>query len=146
VAETVAYDDPQHDEILPVRRHRVGGDNAVLGLSWTSLWCTEPVMNDRIRLSLPHNGGTVEVDGFGGSPACNGDPGSGPTPIVIAPFQPQDFIPQEVTSPYANVNVQLEGPASVRAGSRFSFEVVLTARRAVSSQEALVRDRYTASW
>jgi hypothetical protein len=93
-------------------------------------------MNDRIRLSLPHNGGTVEVDGFGGSPACNGDPGSGPTPIVIAPFQPQDFIPQEVTSPYANVNVQLEGPASVRAGSRFSFEVVLTARRAVSSQDS----------
>jgi hypothetical protein len=34
------------------------------------------------------------------------------------------------------VNVQLEGPASVRAGSRFSFEVVLTARRAVSSQDS----------
>jgi hypothetical protein len=126
---------------IPVEEGRVTGDSyehpvrvdenraAVLGLSWTSLWCAEPVVNDSIRLSLPHNGGTVEVEGFGHSPACNGDPGSGPTPIVIAPFQPQDFIPQEVTSPYADVNVQLEGPASVRAGSRFSFEVVLTARR-----------------
>jgi len=125
---------------IPVEEGKVTGDSyehpvrvdenhaAVLGLSWTSLWCADPVVNDSIRLSLPHNGGTVEVEGFGHSPYCNGEPGSGPTPIVVAPFQPQDFSPQEVTSPYADVDVQLKGPASVRAGSRFTFEIVLTAQ------------------
>jgi Domain of unknown function (DUF4232) len=126
---------------IPVEEGKVTGDSyehpvrvdkdhaAVLGLSWTSLWCTEPVVNDHIRLSLPHSGGTLEVDGFGGSPSCNGEPGSGPTPIVVAPFQPQAFRSQEVTTPYANVDIQLDGPASVAASSRFSFEVVLTAHR-----------------
>jgi hypothetical protein len=126
---------------IPVEEGKVTGDNykhpvrvdenhaAVLGLAWTSLWCTEPVVNDTIRLSLPHNGGTLQVEGFGHSPGCNGEPGSGPTPIVVARFQPQHFSPQEVTSPYGNVDVRVEAPASVRAGSRFTFEIVLTARR-----------------
>jgi Sigma-70 region 2 len=48
---------------------------------------------------------------------------------LVAGFQPQQFRPQRVTSPYADVKVQLEAPAAVRAGSRLAFVIVLTAER-----------------
>jgi hypothetical protein len=120
-------EDPRVSYGHPVRVDR--GHPGQLVLTWSSLWCTKPVENDRIRVYLPDHGGSFDTEGFGQSPYCNGEPGSGPTPVVIEGFRPPEFTEEEVTSEYEHVDVQVDSPAVVPPKETFSFEVVLTARK-----------------
>lgn len=105
---------------------------ALLALSWTSLWCTDPVHNDAVRAVLPDGGGTLTFDGFGRSPYCNGDPGSGPTPIRVWPFQPEQSRPAEQHSVFASVKATGDLNRTAAPGETVRFTVTLTAPERVS--------------
>lgn len=107
------------------------GSPAVLDMTWASLWCTDPVKTDQIRITLPEQGGSFTVSGFGESPYCSGEPGSGPTPVVVSPFAPQRFRAGRTVSPYAGVKARLGLPADAEQGRSMSFTVTLTARHDV---------------
>jgi uncharacterized protein DUF4232 len=81
------------------------GGVVTLTLLWGSSWCTDPVRNDRIQVAV--GSGSVEVDGFGRSPYCNGTPGSGPNPVGVGSFQPQSPREERVTSAFARVEGEL---------------------------------------
>lgn len=103
------------------------GSVVTLSLYWGSNWCTDPVENDRIRIALEP--GSIEVDGYGSSPYCNGTPGSGPNSVGIGTFQPQSFRQAEVTSMYAGVDGELAAVNDPVPGNELRFLVTLTARR-----------------
>jgi len=112
----------------------VGPGNVVtLSLYWGSNWCADPVGNDRIRVAL--ESGSIEVDGFGRSPYCNGTPGSGPNSVSIGTFQPQEFRQAEVTSAYSGLDAKLTTLSDPMPGEELSFQVTLTARRGDVSLE-----------
>ncbi len=103
------------------------GSVVTLSLFWGSNWCAEPVENDRIRVALEQ--GSLEVDGYGHSPVCNGTPGSGPNPVSVGTFEPQSFRPAEVTSAYGGVDGDLTTVSDPVPGQELRFTVTLTARR-----------------
>jgi len=104
-------------------------DVALLSLWWGSGWCTTPVHNDTIRAALPEAGGTVEFEGFGGSPNCNGEPGSGPNPVTVWSFAPQDPRPAETRSAFYDVEVSEHDLSTPKGGAPFEFAVTLTTKR-----------------
>lgn len=103
------------------------GSVVTLSLYWGSNWCTDPVGNDRIRIAL--ESGSIEVDGYGSSPYCNGTPGSGPNSVGIGTFQPQSFRQVEVTSAYGGVDGDFAAVSDPVPGEELRFLVTLTARR-----------------
>jgi hypothetical protein len=103
------------------------GSVVTLSLFWGSNWCADPVENDRIRVALQR--GSLEVDGFGRSPVCNGAPGSGPNSVSIGTFRPESFRPAEVTSAYGGVDGDLTTVSDPVPGEELRFLVTLTARR-----------------
>ncbi|MGH3329842.1 MAG: DUF4232 domain-containing protein [Nocardioidaceae bacterium] len=102
---------------------------AVLSMTWGGGWCTEPVKTDRVRVALPGEGGSFTVKGFGSSPFCNGEPGSGPTPVVVSAFAPQRRTPGRTESAYADVAARLSLSADFSGGEPLEFTVTLTARK-----------------
>jgi Domain of unknown function (DUF4232) len=103
------------------------GDTAKLLLAWGSMWCTTPVRNDKVRIGI--GDGAVEVDGFGGSPGCNGpDPDAGPNTVQVGSFEPSDWTPPEVTSAFADLDASLRLLDPLTPGARVRFAVTLTAR------------------
>jgi hypothetical protein len=106
------------------------GSVASLSLFWGSNWCTDPVANDRIRVSL--DSGSIEADGFGRSPICNGTTGSGPIPVSVDTFRPQSFREAEVTSAFGVVEGRLSATSDAVPGKELTFEVTLTARADVT--------------
>lgn len=102
------------------------GDVVTLSLYWGSSWCTDPVENDRVRIAL--GSGSIEVDGYGGSPSCNGTPGSGPNWVSIGSFEPLSFRPAQTTSAYAGVDAELTTLSDPVPGKDLRFLVTLTAR------------------
>lgn len=105
------------------------GHDATLWLTWSANWCTDPVDNDRIELTI--GDGTVSTAGFGTSPGCYGTPGTGAQPIDVRPWAPYEWTPAEVRS--ALDDVEVSGDLSLRgaAGSDLDFEVTLQAGRNV---------------
>jgi hypothetical protein len=103
------------------------GSVVTLSLFWGSNWCAEPVENDRIRVALER--GSLEVDGYGRSPVCNGTAGSGPNSVSIGTFRPESFRPAEVTSAYGGVDGDLTAVSDPVPGEELRFLVTLTARR-----------------
>lgn len=64
-------------------------NNATIALSWSSMWCVDPVRNDRVMLTF--DGGEIAVEGFGQSPACN-NPGSDQAAAVrVGRFAPEHW-------------------------------------------------------
>ena len=55
------------------------GRPAVLMLAWTSMWCTAPVSTDRVRVSLPDDGGAFRLK-FGWTLEVPEQPGTGLVP------------------------------------------------------------------
>jgi Protein of unknown function (DUF4232) len=111
------------DPVLVTKQHP-----ALLALSWGSLWCTTPVRNDMVRAVLPSNG-ALTFKGFGVSPFCNGTPGSGSTPIIVKPFQPENGHPPEVRSAYTSVDVSGNLRRTAAPGGTVRFTVTLTSKR-----------------
>lgn len=124
--QRVSDDSVYREPVLVAERHP-----AILSLGWLSNWCTTAVHNDSILALLPDGAGAVAFDGFGRSPFCSGNPGSGPTPIRVRPFQPEHMRQSQVRSAYASVDVAGDLMRSAAPGGRVRFTVTLTARRQV---------------
>jgi hypothetical protein len=82
---------------------------AMLTMSWTSMWCVEPIDIDTLTLGWG-SGNDAEglvVPGFGNSPACNGDPGSDEAaPIRVFGLAPVDFRIEGVPRPIDDLQVR----------------------------------------
>jgi hypothetical protein len=101
------------------------GQAAMLTISWAN-WCTTPVDNDTIRAVLPGAAGALTFDGFGSSPFCNGTPGSGPSPIYVQPFRPEDFRPAETQSIYGDLQVTGDLDITASPGEHVPFTITIT--------------------
>jgi hypothetical protein len=103
-------------------------DAAVLSLSWGSSWCGVQVDNDRIRATLPDEGGTLEFDGFGHT-YCSPEVGE-PTPVTVESFAPEHVREAEERSAVHDVDVTERDLSQPVEGQPFAFAVTLTATRA----------------
>jgi len=103
-------------------------DVAVLSLWWASEWCGVQVDNDRIRATLPEQGGTLEFAGFGQT-RCSPSAGD-PAPITIWSFAPEYVREAEERSAFHDVEVTERDLSQPVEGEPFFFAVTLTATRA----------------
>jgi hypothetical protein len=104
------------------------GQPAMLSIGWAN-WCSAPVDNDTIRANLPGEAGALTFAGFGSSPFCNGTPGSGPSPIYLAPLQPEDLRPAETRSIYGSLEVAGDLDLTSSPGEQVRFIITITSRR-----------------
>jgi hypothetical protein len=126
-ARAIVSHDRTFDYPHPVLvRHGVPVRVAVL---WASLWCTAPVRNDRVRIAWRDAAWTVR--GFGGSPACNGTPGQGPTPVDVSTFLPSDYGPGRPATAYEGVRASIRRATTLRPGLPTWYVVTVVAPRDV---------------
>ncbi len=120
--ERVADDSTYHGPVLVA-----DGQPALLRLGWASDWCTAAVGSDTIEVQLARGDDVLTFDGFGRSQSCNGDPGSGPTPIMVWAFQPERTRPEHVRSGYTSMRVSGDLNLTASPGEQVRFLVTLTA-------------------
>ena len=100
---------------------------AVLKLFWTSSWCAEEIEVASLRLDI--GDGTETFGGFGKS-QCYGVPGSGrKEPIRVTEFRPEHFETGRAGTPFDDVSVEADLPATAKTGETITFRVTLTAPR-----------------
>lgn len=144
-------------DVIPVQRTRdsdtyrrpvlVGrGHVGVLRLGWSSDWCTTAVPNESIAVTLPSGGGTIRLRGFGESPACYGEPGSGKTAAFYSTFQPPDPGPVKVRSAYSTVKATSNLERAVRAEAPVHFVVTLSSDHRVVLDPCPDYSIVSASW
>jgi hypothetical protein len=109
----------------------LGPGIAVVRLAWTSLWCADEVEVATILVVHPEHGGST-VEGFGRS-QCYGRPESGEqAPITVSEFRPEHFTTGQIGTPYDEVAVDADLPATAKLGETITFRVTLTAPRHVA--------------
>lgn len=143
--------------VIPVRRTRdsdtyrrpvlVGrGHVGVLRIGWGSDWCTTAVPNQAITVTLPSGGGTIRLRGYGESPACYGEPGSGKGPAFYSAFQPLSPGPVKVRSAYSTVRATSNLERAVRAHAPVHFVVTLRSDHRVVLDPCPDYSIVSASW
>jgi hypothetical protein len=104
-----------------------GAAVALITFFWTSSWCADEVNVAALRLAQAD--WEFTVDGFGPS-QCYGQPGSGTRePIRVSEFRPERFTTGEMGTPYDEVAVDADLPATAKTGETITFRVTLTAPR-----------------
>jgi hypothetical protein len=101
---------------------------AVLTLEWSYQWCAAPVNIAKLRVTLPANGGSFTVTGFGPSACVNSPTPSYREPIGIGPIQPRDYQLPHPTTEFNDATVSLVVPhVAVSPGDTLRFSVSLHA-------------------
>ncbi len=118
-----------YDPAGEIYRHPVlvgDGHAAQLRLAWSN-WCSTPVRNTNVSISLADSGGTITAPGFGNAPPCLITGGTGPSSIFIYSFEPSDQT-GKIESAYHRVAVTISAlPAGAKAGETVNFEVTMQA-------------------